>query len=50
MVCVILTIITMMLAFMDKTCVPEWLAVSGLVGVITFLVYNIWVSTALNER
>ncbi len=50
MVCVIVTVITMMLAFMDKTCVPEWLAVSGLVAVITFLVYNIWVSSALDNR
>jgi hypothetical protein len=49
-VCAILTITTMMLAFMNETCVPEWLAISGLVSVIVFLIYNIWVSTALNER
>jgi hypothetical protein len=49
-VCIIFGLMTMMLAFIDETCVPEWLAISGLVSVITFLVYNIWVSSALDNR
>ena len=44
------TLLGMMVLFIAGNTAPLWLGVSTLVTVVTFLVYNIWVSAELDRQ
>jgi hypothetical protein len=49
-VCMTTALLTMMFAFIPSSNISIWLALTGIVSVILFLGYNVWVSDAINEE